>query len=52
MFRPVGTATRVNGMVFLLERRFTTIGGIAARISQVPARKIAPGRIFEGKALA
>ena len=52
MFRPVGAATRDNGMVFLLERRFTTIGGIAARISQIPARKIAPGRIFEGKALA
>lgn len=52
MFRPVGAATRDDGMLFLLERRFTTIGGIAARISQIPARKIAPGRIFEGKALA
>lgn len=51
-FRPVGAATRDDGTVFLLERRFTTIGGIAARISMVPAGKIAPRGIFQGTELA
>lgn len=48
LFHPVGAATRDDGTVFLLERRFTAIGGIAARISQVPPGAIAPGGIFEG----
>lgn len=52
IFRPVGAATHDDGTVFLLERRFTTIGGIAARISRVPAGKIAPGGIFQGVELA
>jgi len=48
LFHPVGAATRDDGTVFLLERRFTAIGGIAARISRVPPGTIAPGGIFEG----
>jgi hypothetical protein len=52
IFRPVGAATRNDGMVFILERRFTTIGGIASRISYLPAKNIAPGVVFEGQALA
>jgi hypothetical protein len=51
-FRPVGAATRDDGSVFILERRFTTIGGISSRISVLPGRKISPGAIFEGAALA
>jgi hypothetical protein len=51
IFRPVGAATRDDGMVFILERRFTTLGGIASRISYLPAKNIAPGIVFEGKAL-
>jgi len=51
-FRPVGAATRDDGAVFILERRFTTIGGISSRISYLPGRKIAPGAIFEGTELA
>lgn len=50
-FRPVGAATRDDGTVFLLERRFTAIGGIAARISRIPPGTIAPGRIFQGAGL-
>ena len=50
-FRPVGAATRDDGTVFLLERRFTTIGGIAVRISQVPAGTIAPSKVFKGNVL-
>lgn len=52
IFRPVGAATRDDGTVFILERRFTTIGGIASRISYLPAKNIASGIVFEGQALA
>lgn len=52
LFRPVGAATRDDGAVFILERRFTTIGGIASRISVLPGRRIAPGAVFEGAELA
>ena len=52
IFHPVGAATRDDGTVFLLERRFTTIGGIAVRISRVPPGTIVPGRIFQGTELA
>ena len=51
-YRPVGAATRDDGAVFILERRFTTIGGIASRISFLPGRKIAPGGVFHGAELA
>lgn len=51
LFRPVGAATRNDGTVFLLERRFTAIGGIAARISLIPPGTIAPGGIFQGTEL-
>ena len=51
LFHPVGAATRDDGTVFLLERRFTAIGGIAARISRVPPGTIAPGGVFEGSEL-
>jgi hypothetical protein len=53
LFRPVGAATREDdGAVFILERRFTTIGGIASRISSLPGRDISPGGVFEGRELA
>ena len=52
IFHPVGAATRDDGTVFLLERRFTAIGGIAVRISRVPPGTIAPSRIFQGIELA
>ena len=47
-FRPVGAATRDDGTVFMLERRFTTLGGVATRISRIPAGKIGSGAIFTG----
>jgi YD repeat-containing protein len=48
IFHPVGAATRDDGSVFLLERRYTAIGGIAVRISRVPPDDISPGAIFQG----
>tara|TARA_R110002110_G_scaffold5407_9_gene28011 strand:+ start:2783 stop:3748 length:966 start_codon:yes stop_codon:yes gene_type:complete len=50
-FHPVGAATRGDGTVFLLERRFTAIGGIAARISRIAPGTITPGGIFTGTEL-
>lgn len=52
IFRPVGAASRDDGMVFLLERRFSTLGGLGTRISAVPGREIAPGIIFKSRELA
>ena len=52
IFVPVGAATRDDGMVFLLERRFTFIGGVGTRISMVPGVDIVPGRIFESREIA
>ena len=52
IFRPIGAATRDDGMVFLLERRFSTLGGLGTRISVVPGREIAPGIIFKSRELA
>ena len=53
IFRPVGAALRDDdGAVFILERRFTTLGGLASRISYLPGREIAPGGNFEGRELA
>lgn len=52
-FRPVDAALRNDdGAVFILERRFTAIGGIASRISYLPGRDISPGGVFEGRELA
>ncbi len=52
IYLPVGLATRDDdGAVFLLERRFTTLGGIGTRISVIDPRDIGPGKIFEGKKL-
>ena len=51
LFHSIGAATRDDGTVFLLERRFTAIGRIAARISRVPPGTIAPGGVFEGSEL-
>jgi hypothetical protein len=52
IYLPVGLATRDDdGAVFLLERRFTTLGGIGSRISIIDPRDIGPGKIFEGREL-
>ena len=48
IFQPVGAARHDDGTIFVLERRFTTIGGLAARIVQVPADRIVAGTVFEG----
>ena len=52
IFRPVGAATRDDGMMFLLERRFSTLGGLGTRISAVSGREIAPGIILKSREVA
>ena len=52
IFRPVGADTRDDSMVFFLERRFSTLGGLGTRISIAPGRDIAPGVIFKTRELA
>ncbi len=49
VFVPVGASTRDDGAVFVLERRYSAIGGIGSRVSLVPPEMIAPGAIFEGR---
>ena len=52
IYRPVGAATGRDGTVYILERRFSTLGGIGARISRVHGRRIAPGAIIQTEELA
>lgn len=51
LFVPVGAATRDDGAVFMLERRFTPIGGVGTRVSLVQPGMIKPGAVFEGREL-
>ena len=39
-FRPTDAASLPNGDVLVLERRYTTVGGVAARLKLVPAAAI------------
>lgn len=52
LFRPTAAALLPGGDVLLLERRFTLIGGAAARLSRIPAGTIRPGAVLEPAALA
>ena len=49
IFRPTGAATLDNGDVVVLERRFTVIGGVAARLRLL--KNVATGNL-EGKVIA
>lgn len=51
-FRPVGASTAPDGTLFLLERRFTVLGGLASRISSVSAVELTKGGIFESRETA
>ncbi len=51
LFKPTGLATLVNGDVLLLERRFTLIGGVAARISRIRRQDIRPGARLHSREL-
>ena len=43
MFQPTDAAALPNGDVLVLERRFTLVAGIAARLVRIPAEQIVPG---------
>jgi hypothetical protein len=51
-FKPTGLAVLPNGDVLLLERRFTVIGGPAARLSILSAAEIRPGARLAGREIA
>ena len=43
LFRPTDAAALSNGDVLVLERRFTLVAGVAARLARIPAAQIVPG---------
>jgi len=51
-FRPSGLALLPDGDVLVLERSFSWLGGIAARLVRVPAAAFKPGAVIEGEELA
>lgn len=52
LFRPTAAALLPDGDVLLLERRFTLIGGVAARLSRIMAGTIKPGADLKPEVLA
>ncbi|MGF1610836.1 MAG: esterase-like activity of phytase family protein [Kiloniellales bacterium] len=51
-YRPSGAALLPDGDLLVLERRFSWLGGLAARLVRVPATAVAPGALLEGEELA
>lgn len=43
LFQPTDAAALPNGDVLVLERRFTLVAGVAARLARIPAAQIVPG---------
>ena len=52
LYRPTGAAVLPDGNLLLVERRFTWVGGFAARLSTIDASAIKPGAVLESKELA
>jgi hypothetical protein len=52
LFVPTGAALLPGGDVLLLERRFTILGGLGARLSRLPLASIRPGAVLEGAEIA
>jgi hypothetical protein len=52
LFVPTGAAQLPNGDVLLLERRFTILGGLGARLSRIPLATIRPGALLTGREIA
>jgi len=52
LFVPTGAAQLPDGDVILLERRFTILGGLAARLRRITVAEIQPGALLEGNELA
>jgi hypothetical protein len=51
-FKPTDLTQLPNGDLVLLERRFTMIGGVAARLQRIPLTEVKPGARLEGRELA
>ncbi|MGF1631698.1 MAG: esterase-like activity of phytase family protein [Kiloniellaceae bacterium] len=52
LFRPTGAALLPSGDILLLERRFTLLGGLGARISRIALADIRPGAMLVGEEIA
>lgn len=52
LFRPTGAALLPDGAVLLLERRFTLLGGLGARLSRIDAADIEAGALLKSAELA
>ncbi len=52
LFRPSGAALLPNGDVVLVERRFTWVGGFAARIATLKSTEIRPGATLAARPIA
>ncbi len=52
LFKPTDMTVLPNGDVLLLERRFTIVGGAAARLSVISTRSIVPGAVLKPQAIA
>ena len=51
-FRPSGLARLPDGDLLVLERSFSWLAGVAARLVRVPAAALRPGALVEGEELA
>ncbi|MBM3489772.1 MAG: esterase-like activity of phytase family protein [Alphaproteobacteria bacterium] len=51
-FRPTDLALLPSGDVLVLERRFSWVGGVAARLARLAAASIRPGAVLEGQEIA
>ena len=51
-FKPTGAARLPDGDVIVLERRFTLLGGLSARLVRLEAVAIQPGATLEGREIA
>lgn len=51
-FRPTDAASLPDGDVLVLERRYTKIGGVAARLRLIPSAALKPGATLDGEIIA
>ncbi len=51
-FRPTDAALLPDGDVLVLERRYTKVGGVAARLRLIEAETIRPGALLDGAVIA
>ncbi len=51
-FKPTGLARLPSGDLVVLERRFTLLGGLTARISRIPGRAVVPDALLVAEPIA